>query len=106
MSGKHTPGPWLLQAEHDGEWSVWARQPHTGTLATFYCEDINGLFPAENNARLCAAAPDLLASLVELLEPLEAAAKALGSQGKFLDMHGEAAFDRARAAIAKARGEA
>ncbi|PWC69126.1 hypothetical protein TSH7_01390 [Azospirillum sp. TSH7] len=56
----HTPGPWLVQHEGNGELVVWTRQPHTGALATVHSEDINGEYPAEANARLIASAPDLL----------------------------------------------
>lgn len=61
--GKHTPGPWLVENEGDGTWTVWTRQPHIGSLAHVQDEDINGLFPAEANARLMAAAPDMLSVL-------------------------------------------
>lgn len=62
MSG-HTPGPWLVQQEGDGTWTVWTRQPHIGELAFVQDEDINGSFPAEANARAMAAAPDMLEAL-------------------------------------------
>lgn len=55
-------------------------------------------------ARLIAAAPELLSSLVELLEPLERASALLVAAGKAADENAEAAFDRARAAISKATG--
>lgn len=62
-SAAFTPGPWLWQhsGDGDGNYVVWTRQPHTGELATVNCEDINGEFPAKANARLIAAAPELLA---------------------------------------------
>jgi len=64
---EHTPGPWLVgRGDTKGEFSVWTRQPHTGTLATVHDEDINGQFPAEANARLIAAAPALHAALEKL----------------------------------------
>ena len=53
-----TAGPWLTQNEFNGEWSVWTRQPHTGTICLVRDEDVNGVFPAPANARLIAAAPD------------------------------------------------
>ena len=87
----HTPGPWelmrgctlwggmdLKMVEHqdeDGEWR---------TLTRLECD-----LP---NARLIAAAPDLLGSLEDMLAVLEAR----GADGP--------AMDRARAAIAKAKG--
>lgn len=68
----HTPGPWLTQKEPDGEWSVWTRQPHTGTLATIHPEDMNGKYPAEANAILMACAPALLNALILTEESDEA----------------------------------
>lgn len=67
-----------------------------------YRYDVRGIDSAD--ARLIAAAPDLLASVIELLEPLERASAAMVAEGRALDQNGEAAFDRARAAIAKATG--
>lgn len=64
----YTPGPWLVQAERDGTFTVWTRQPYTGSLATVIDEDINGPYPAKANARLIAAAPELLDALLALLE--------------------------------------
>jgi hypothetical protein len=60
MNARHTPGPWLVERNADGDYSVWTRQPHVGGLATIHVEDINGNYPAEENAQLMAAAPDLL----------------------------------------------
>ena len=60
MTDAHTPGPWLVQAERSGTFTVWTRQPYTGSLATVIDEDINGPYPAKANARLIAAAPDML----------------------------------------------
>jgi len=57
---KFTPGPWLIEDERDGTFSVWTRQPHTGTLATVHEEDINGAYPAKANAQLMSVAPELL----------------------------------------------
>jgi hypothetical protein len=57
----HTPGPWKIIAEHEDDRDVFARQE---LLATTY--DMNGSQPkavAEANARLIAAAPELLATL-------------------------------------------
>jgi hypothetical protein len=56
----------------------------------------------EAYAKLAAAAPDLLASVQELLAPLERASAEMARKGQFLNEAGESAFDRARAAIAKA----
>lgn len=60
---------------------------------------------AAANAHLISAAPELYASLIELLEPLERASAELVAHGKTADQNAEAAFDRAHFALAKARGE-
>ncbi len=61
-----TPGPWLSQREQgSGEYTVWTRQPHTGTLASIHAEDINGNFPAEANAAFIALAnPQTITQLI------------------------------------------
>tara|TARA_R110000868_G_scaffold263743_2_gene522389 strand:- start:2007 stop:2321 length:315 start_codon:yes stop_codon:yes gene_type:complete len=68
MTEAHTPGPWLVQAERNGTFTVWTRQPYTGSLATVIDEDINGPYPAKANARLIAAAPDMLEALRRMVE--------------------------------------
>lgn len=93
---KHTPGPWVLRAEHwmpsvvIGE-SVWHAATITGRER-----------PGERdaNARLIAAAPDLLAALKEMLDKGEGCA-ACGSGAPGCGCR----YERARAAISKAEGE-
>lgn len=83
MNSTHTPGPWDVSfgrndaAIHAG-----------GTIAMI--DDVMTGWRA--NARLIAAAPELLGSLEDMLAVLEAR----GADGP--------AMDRARAAIAKAKG--
>ena len=55
----------------------------------------------EANARLIAAAPDLLEALEDMLAQAEFAAEVRGGEG-----HMKHAMRKARAAIAKAKGEA
>ena len=94
MSEKHTPGPW----ESTGA-EVWGTHAMRFNLTTggtpmiaTVCkhEDAERAFPYEANARLIAAAPELLAALQSVL------ANSLDSQG-LADAH-----KQARAAIAKA----
>ena len=69
---KHTPGPWIC---HSGAvWKdgvdVYPKGPHNGIpIAKMDREPYNGTLPVERdaNARLIAAAPDLLEAL-EILE--------------------------------------
>lgn len=88
MNTKHTPGPWVIDGfrdEHD-----------LMTADRRMIAKINGLRPAmledEDNARLIAAAP-------ELLEALEAVLKAVGPYDSGLPV------EQIKAAIAKAKGE-
>jgi hypothetical protein len=86
MTHKHTPGSWAYSS--DGrilrdvdDWTVIARVTHAPILA---------------NARLIAAAPDLLTAVVLTLTQLDGA-------GMFCS--GDEPADLLRAAVAKARGE-
>ena len=64
MATKHTPGPWYV-CHHDDNSEIVVRQSGGDILANLQCD----LYDAENrtteieaNARLIAAAPDLLAA--------------------------------------------
>ena len=89
----HTPGPWRWKLEEFGSYRLIAKDgtkvADDGSADGEYGGWMND--PNEPNARLIAAAPDLLEALVDLL----------GWQT--LAPHD--VVDRARAAIAKARGE-
>ena len=65
MNAQHTPGPWIINGrEIDGPADsgvIVARLPEWGILA-------ESPDPASANARLIAAAPDLLAALNHVLE--------------------------------------
>ena len=92
----HTPGPWIAEFSDYGEeiWfggygaGMWTVEPPGAYL--------DGLSAA--NARLIAAAPDLLAALEQCLPIIDAYRRAaLGD--------GDIAAHNARVAIAKAKGE-
>lgn len=113
MAGQHTPGPWsvtdnrslngaywiefdfacsIAEVRHGGE-DTWEGDPYPGT--------------PEANARLIAAAPDLLDEIGLGMADLRFAAQQLAKAG----LHEAAARmdqreERHRAAIAKARGTA
>lgn len=58
----HTPGPWIWGRTLDGEGlGVWA------TPESYHVLDRSAPIDAEANARLIAAAPDLLAALQHLM---------------------------------------
>lgn len=100
MGTKHTPGPWAVNgiAIDAGVTTVcWMAEPpqYAGDTAKFCDND-------KANARLIAAAPDLLAALESILRAHET-----GNNGA---VRGEAILCRsfeskARAAITKAKGE-
>ena len=90
----HTPGPWTCDNEKDmfdtdeRTWNV------TGADGTFLAYGIP--WEQEANARLIAAAPELLHELQRLLSMWE---EAIGWEPDYMDM-----ADSARKVIAKATG--
>ena len=114
MSNKHTPGPW-----HADGLEIWATKAVRFNLTTvgtpmiaavWAHADMEGGSPANANARLIAAAPELLGALQNMMDIVDDAPKGVASYYA----NGEDApwsdFDReitaARAAIAKATGGA
>ncbi len=90
--GKHTPGPWVYSFESvDPEWAV------VTTVGGAVIANVNADHRQEANARLIAAAPDLLAAL----KLLESAARILPP-----NIDPDSPLAQARAAIAKAEGGA
>ena len=90
----HTPGPWGTSGDAvpHGYTQRWAVNAESNG------ERVATVFHTEANARLIAAAPDLLAALVGLISELELATCD--------SAHNGARFDDAIAAIAAAKGEA
>ena len=97
---KHTPGPWFIGTDrYDYGRHIYAEQK----VGDEYCEEYHPLIATtsddepdidwEANARLIAAAPELLKAL-EIVEPIIDEVMASVEPGRM-----------ARAAIAKARGE-
>lgn len=93
----YTPGPWRVNGPQlSGTISVTSA--HDGAVAVMIQHEVEGrAFPTEANARLIAAAPDLLAALESVLKHFDPWSMP-GSDG-------ERVVIEARAAIAKARGE-
>jgi hypothetical protein len=89
MTIKHTPEPWAYSYEStDQEWAVVTG---FGGLVVANVNDVNDGDRQQANARLIAAAPELLAALQAVLSVAD---------------RQTVEFDMARAAIAKATGEA
>lgn len=84
-NGKHTPGPWQIERYQDAISTI-------GPIGSFSIENVSWLEVSEDDARLIAAAPDLLEALKRLLD----------ENDEFLTLQGR--INLARAAIAKAEG--
>jgi hypothetical protein len=95
MSANYTPGPWQVGPEYENRLSrsVWRGSFYdkASTVARFVATDAD--------ARLIAAAPDLLAALQECFLLLQQ----LGAEGEPGDMPSPT-LEKARAAIAHATG--
>ena len=93
----HTPGPW----EREGLLVISTRRDAEG-VRLLVAECLSAYDSAvEADARIIAAALDLLAALEELVERRERVAASKGLDPK---ASSDGRYDRARAAIAKARG--
>ena len=94
----HTPGPWKREREPRGRWAVEVREADglDRLIVVVDGED------SESNARLIAAAPELLELLSRVTERL--ALRAMDDH-RFTSMNEKDDIDLARAAIAKVKGE-
>lgn len=94
---EHTPGPWVFEAStpSDGFECYWVTPELLGTPLC----DVRGPQNPENeaNARLIAAAPDLLAALKDFVETTELTSFAR------INPHG--VYATAKAVIAKVEGK-
>ena len=89
MSTQHTPAPWATDGDaYSGNLDIVAPRGRIAMLDCEFSEETEDVLTA--NARLIAAAPDLLACLLDVLD----------AEGDLNAMD----FDRYRAAIAKATG--
>jgi hypothetical protein len=107
---QHTPGPWIVR-----QWGLPAGQMTVEVVRgglrskvailhpSHICEEHDGNIQA--NARLIAAAPDLLAALKECITDDGARCLAYGADTPTLRRRLAAINSVARAALAKAQGE-
>ena len=105
---KGTPGPWLARQFHTGRgavhgwWVIDSIPDQDGRIvANAICQVSATNDDADANAKLLAAAPDLLGALVEATLSLSAWAADCSHPTPATSM----AIDRAKAAIAKATGK-
>lgn len=113
---KHTPGPWTAHFNEAGAsgattCSIYddAHEPDTGYIADVYRNHIGSFIPMEEfeaNARLIAAAPDLLKELDVRVGDLFMLRKAIeaGDPKAELLMRVDDMLRETKAAIAKAEG--
>jgi hypothetical protein len=97
----HTPGPWIVFSDRDDELKVRSAQDDfiADCADGFWSDEADGWIMAaesEANARLIAAAPDLL----KALEAICAEAATMS-----MTMRRRAIFNKGVAAIAKATGQ-
>ena len=92
---RHTPGPWkAVEAAYNPPGWLWVQNGPGALLADVH-QNVNIPMDARNaNARLMAAAPELLEALQEIITAAD------GEGWSQLD----AGFTKARAAVAKALG--
>jgi hypothetical protein len=93
----HTPGPWKVVSSNQigrasAEFYIWSAQGDQRSPAVAHVKHSTKR-PTQANARLIAAAPEMLAALENALSDAE--------KGGFCSQ----TFDDVRAAIAKARGQ-
>ena len=112
MSAKHTPGPWIVSCLDETERPGIDAHHLNFTVVCYGVrnqddEGIHGRTIEEEmaNARLIAAAPDLLEALLEAEAGLEFSGADKQPEGQFVPAP-TLALRIVRAAIAKAKGEA
>lgn len=103
----HTPGPWSKNQSRSPLYAdtFWVEDSNGDVIAQTYARGTDGIIDrfhnGEENARLIAAAPEMLAALQAVLRRSE-----FGIDGKYIPSDEvEAIHTQARAAIAKARGD-
>lgn len=100
---KHTPGPW--KAEPSGYGSVISKDGKS--MVAVWPEGLGGpTFPHEANARLIAAAPDMLSALSAAVESGMVPVSSMKDGGASKYSRQVEVADQIRAAIAKATGAA
>ena len=93
MKVQHTPGPWHTAGDQGVQ--IRSAKDQIAKVWTMRGNEWKA------NARLIAAAPDLLAALSVVLRDVQA----VDAEGHLADIELEPAMYQARAAIAKATGE-
>lgn len=98
---KHTPGPWAADDLEDGGVFVFEKGGGNLTIADLNADRSFGFEQIQANARLIAAAPELLAAL----ETISESVNSKNHSTKNIYDTFAAIADTARAAIAAAKGD-
>jgi hypothetical protein len=104
--GTHTPGPWFYTQEGKDAFGIVERDG-ASILHMQALQNSTGASHLEANARLIAAAPDLLDALDRLIFAAQSRDITMGCPINLMTVKAElaAAAKHARAVIAKAKGE-
>ena len=97
---RHTPGPWVAKGEHERGDIAWV---DAGLLCIAECPTGEDGQKMLANARLIAAAPELLAALEDMLNGWR---YIRSTHGDLYGVGWDRAQEKAEAAIAKADGQA
>ena len=97
---KHTQGPWRLETDYPKGFLILKDEPHPSHDPVWTVANVNACMGAESksNARLIAAAPELLAALKAMLSMFR--------DHEQYDDDSAQVIAEARAAISKAEGNA
>lgn len=98
---KHTPGPWAYAPILTGDFAIYADFDGGKKIAVVDAWRPEG----EANARLIAAAPDLLFALEELLAEFDARDRDAQREPGCMGIRETGGIVEARAAVSKARGQ-
>lgn len=112
MTTKHTPGPWTIHNQPDGDWTVETHTPYTYGVATVHApSEAEERSEGEANARVIAAAPAMLTALRRMVDGVSQwerdgqGCALCGCNGHTPESHADDCPVRdAREAIAKAEG--
>ena len=105
MKNQFTPGPWHVNTLETVPFTVHACRGHVATVSAGTMNEVSA-DEIEANAALIAAGPDLFAALESALTEMDAFQKYWTSPKMGMKRGTSQAQEQARAAIAKAKGDA